>query len=81
MGGGNGKGRTEMAQIAHVAVAERFAAAAVVAFDSCDKARMPLTEVQKVAVLEALFLQFDGFASHLGAIEELGELLHGLRDD
>lgn len=65
-----------MADLAHVAAAERFATAAIVSFESCEKAGFGLTELQKVTVLEALFLQFDGFANHLSALEELRELLN-----
>lgn len=63
---------------AQVAAAQRLAGAIVGAFDACELARMPLTQRQKVAVVQAALLEFDGFAAHLSALGATGEALHRL---
>ena len=64
---------------AQVAAAERFATAIVVAFGVCDEARVPLADVQKIAIIEAALLEFDGFEGQLSSLAEIGELLRSLR--
>lgn len=51
----------------------------VVGFAVCDEARIPLSEIQKIAILEAALLEFDGFESQLDSLTEIGELLRALR--
>ena len=75
----NGNRAIENAEIAHVAAAERIARGIVVAFGTCDEVGVPLSDVQKIAVVQAMLLEFDGFAAHLGSLERLGWLLHELR--
>jgi hypothetical protein len=64
--------------IAQVASAERIARAVVVAFDSCDEMDVPLTEIQKITMLEAILLEFDGFAAHLRSVASVGQVLRDL---
>jgi hypothetical protein len=71
----NGNGRAEVPGTAVVAAAERMAAAVIVAFDSCDCLGVPLSDLQKIAVIEALLLEFDGFSAQLGSIERISGML------
>jgi hypothetical protein len=76
----NGSHHEEHASFpATVAAAERFARAMVVGFAVCDEARIPLSDIQKIAILEAALLEFDGFESQLDSLTEIGELLRALR--
>lgn len=74
----NGNHPADSAAFAHVASAERVARAIVLAFDSCDDAGAPLSEIQKVAVLESILLEFDGFAAHLRTLASVGQMLRDL---
>jgi hypothetical protein len=74
----NGNRPADTAAFAQVASAERVARAIVLAFDSCDEAGAPLSEVQRIAVLEAILLEFDGLAAHLRTLASVGEALRGL---
>jgi hypothetical protein len=74
----NGSRAYEETAIAHVATAERLARGFVVAMESCDEAGVPLSTVQKIAVVEALLLEFDGFAAHLRSLESVGRMLRDL---
>lgn len=65
--------------VAEVAAAERFAKAIVVAFSVCEEARIPLSDVQKIAIIEAALLEFDGLEGQLGSLADVGELLRQLR--
>lgn len=65
--------------MAQVAAAERFAAAIVVAFAICDEAREPLSNVQKITIIEAALLEFDGFEGQVDSLAGIGELLRSLR--
>lgn len=64
---------------ATVAAAERFARAIVVGFALCEEARIPLTDIQKIAILEAALLEFDGLEGQLDSLAGIGELLCSLR--
>jgi hypothetical protein len=76
----NGSSRSEHAHVtAQVAAAERFAKAIVVAFAVCDEARTPLSEVQKIAIIEAALLEFDGFQGQIDSLAGIGDLLRSLR--
>ena len=79
MSGMNGDRAIENAAIAHVAAAERIARGIVVAFGTCEEVGVALSDVQKIAVVQAMLLEFDGFAAQLGSLECLGRLLHELR--
>jgi hypothetical protein len=71
----NGRGRVEISAMASVAAAERLAAAAVAAFDACDEAGVPLSPTQRIAIIEAALLEFDGFAAHLSSLAGVRRLL------
>ena len=71
----NGNRPADAAAFAHVASAERVARAVVLAFDACDDAGAPPSDVQRIAVLEAVLLEFDGFAAHLRTLASVGQAL------
>lgn len=75
--GNNGAGSESLT--AQVAAAERFARAIIVAFGALEELRAPLTDVQKIAFIEAALLEFDGFEAQLGSLEAVGEVLRALR--
>ncbi len=58
-----------------VAAAQRFAEALVVGFAVCEEAGAPFSELQKVALIEAALLQFDGFDAQLTALSVVHDLL------
>ena len=58
----------------HVVAAERFARAIVLMFEVCEELRAPLSSVQKIAVLEAALLEFDGFEAQLRSLDEMDAL-------
>ena len=62
-----------------VAAAERFARAIVVGFTVCEEARIPLSDIQKIAIIEAALLEFDGLEGQLDSLTGIGELLRTLR--
>jgi hypothetical protein len=75
----NGNGRADAALVAgQTAAAERLARAVVLAFDVCEEGGVPLSELQKVAILEAALLEFDGFEAELGSRAAVSELLRDL---
>lgn len=69
---------TSPALLAQVAAAERFARTIVVAFGMCEETCAPLSDVQKIAVIEAALLEFDGLEAKLGSLTSIGELLRAL---
>jgi hypothetical protein len=72
----NGKDRHEpFAPTAQVAAAQRLARAVIVAFAACEEACMPLSDLQKIAVIEAALLEFDGFEAQYDRLEGISELL------
>ncbi len=74
----NGHAPAELAAAtAKAAAAERFAGAIVSAFDVCDQVGVPLTQAQKVALIEATLLEFDGLEAQLNSLVAIGELLRG----
>jgi hypothetical protein len=64
--------------LAQVAAAERFARAIVVAFGLCEESTVPLSDAQKIAVIEAALLEFDGFEAQIRSLASVGELLRAL---
>jgi hypothetical protein len=74
----NGNRSADTAALAQVASAERVARAIVLAFDSCDDTGAPLSEIQKITVLEAILIEFDGFAAHLRTLASVGQILRDL---
>jgi hypothetical protein len=75
----NGHGPTEAAVFtAHAAAAKCLARVVAVSIDSCEEGGFPLSEVQKVAVIESALLEFDGFGLQLASLVAVGELLRDL---
>jgi hypothetical protein len=75
----NGRRALEpLGQTGHVVAAERFARAIVLMFEVCEELRTPLSSVQKIAVLEAALLEFDGFEAQLRSLDEMDTLLREL---
>jgi hypothetical protein len=66
------------APTAQVAAAHRFAQALIVGFEVCEQGAMPLSQVQKIAFIEAALLQFDGLEAELNLLATVGEVLHRL---
>jgi hypothetical protein len=82
MSAGNGTVRAELvAATAKAAAAERLAGALVSAFDVCEQAGVPLSQLQKIALLEAALLEFDGLEAQLGSLTAIDELIRGLGRD
>jgi hypothetical protein len=79
MTSGNGRTRAELAAATAKAVAaERLAGAVMGAFDICEQAGVPLSQLQKIALVEAVLLEFDGLEAHLSALATVEEQLRGL---
>lgn len=78
----NGNSRAEPAAPAvQVAAAERFAEAIVIGFEVCEQGGMPLSQIQKIALIEAALLEFDGLEAQLNSLAIVGEMLHELGRD
>ena len=75
---GNGKRPIDTVPLAQSAAAERIASGLVVAFGACEEAGRGLSEVQKIAFIQAMLLQFDGFADSVRSLESVGRLLRSL---
>ena len=75
----NGNGHSEgLTTTARDAAARCLARAAVSGFDMCEESGMPLTQLQKVAILEAALVEFDGTRDHLFSVEALNRILSEL---
>jgi hypothetical protein len=79
----NGNGGPDDRNIppAEVAAAERFARVIVFTMEVCDEGRVPLSPAQKVALIEAALLEFDGLGAELSSLAGLSALLRGLHPD
>jgi hypothetical protein len=76
----NGKAPVELAAAtAKAAAAERFDGAIIAAFEVCEQVGWPLKQPQKVALLEAALLEFDGLEAQLNSLVAIGELLRNGR--
>jgi hypothetical protein len=74
----NGNAPVELAaSTAKAAAAERFAGTIISAFDVGEQVGAPLTQAQKMALLEAALLEFDGLEAQLNSLVAIGELLRG----
>jgi hypothetical protein len=81
MASANGSRHAELAAATAKAVAaERLAGAVMSAFDICEQAGVPLSQLQKVALVEAVLLEFDGLEAHLRSLAAVEEQLRALRD-
>ncbi len=76
-GNGNGSGET-VTSTAHGATARCVARSVVVAFDACADSGVPLSQLQKVTLIESVLLEFDGFGIHLASLATLGQMLGDL---
>lgn len=77
--GHNGNGSGEMVtSTAHGATARCVARSVVVAFDACEDSGAPLSQLQKVALIESVLLEFDGFGIHLASLAALDRMLGDL---
>jgi hypothetical protein len=75
-GSSNGRARSEAVTLAaQVAAAECFARAIVLAFDVAEDSGMPFSAVQKIAILEAALVEFDGFESRLAPHAPIADVL------
>ena len=74
---GNGSAETVMST-AQCATARCIARSVTVAFDACEDAGVPLSQLQKVALVESALLEFDGFGVHLSSLAALGRMLGDL---
>jgi hypothetical protein len=63
---------------AHAAAAKCVARVIAVSIDACEEANIPLSELQKVALMESALLEFDGFGVQLASLVAVGELLRDL---
>ena len=78
----NGNGRVEPLVItAQLAAAERLARAIVLAFDVCEEGGVPLSQAQKVAVVEAALLEFDGLEASLDSLTSVAALIREVGGD
>lgn len=50
----------------------------VAAFDACEEAEIPLSQLQRTAIVEAALLEFDGFDVHLRSFVVVSRLLDDL---
>ena len=64
---------------AHASAAKSLARVVAVSFDSCEEGGFPLSELQKVAIVESALLEFDGFGLQFASLVAVGELLRDLR--
>jgi hypothetical protein len=79
MTSGNGRTRAELAaSTAKAVAAERLAGAVMSAFDICEQAGVPLSQLQKIALVEAVLLEFDGLEAHLRSLATVEEQLRTL---
>jgi hypothetical protein len=63
----NGPAIDSVALTAQVATADRLARAVVTGFDLCCDAQVPLTQLQKIALVKAALLEFDGIEAEASA--------------
>jgi hypothetical protein len=64
---------------AHSSAARCIARGLVVAFDACDEAEIPLTQLQRATIVEAALLEFDGFGVHVTSLATVSRLLREMR--
>jgi hypothetical protein len=75
----NGHGGSDGAVLtAHGAAAKCLARVIAMSIDTCEEANIPLSELQKVTLIEAGLLEFDGFGFQLAALVAVGDLLRDL---
>lgn len=81
-GNGNGARYTPdetLSSTSYGATARCVARVVTCAMDACDDAGVPLSELQRVTVLETALLEYDGFGAHLASLAAVDRLLRDLR--
>jgi hypothetical protein len=83
---GNGNGNharyapeDSLSSTSYGAAARCVARVVTCATDACDDAGIPLSELQRVTIVETALLEFDGFAAHLASLAAVDRLLRDLR--
>lgn len=66
-------------ETAHGSAARCIARALVVAFDACDEAGIPLTQLQRATIVEAALVEFDGFGLQVSSLATVSRLLCEMR--
>jgi hypothetical protein len=80
MGSTNGYGASEtIMATAHGSAARCIARSLIVAFDACDEADIPLTELQRATIVESALLEFDGFGLQVSSLATVSRLLGDMR--
>jgi hypothetical protein len=67
--------------IARAAAAEHCANLIVGAFEICERRGVALSQIQKIALIEAALLEFDGFEAQLTSLSRVARLLRGIGAD
>ena len=75
----NGKHGAAGTLLTTQAAARRFAAAIVASFGVCDEVCTPFTDLQKITLIQAALLEFDGLEAELDSLSRIGDLLRELR--
>jgi len=79
MSASNGDGHGEQVVItATVASAKRLARVIVFAFETCEDEGCPLSHLQKIALIEAALIEYDGFEADLSTLTRLGAMFREL---
>ncbi len=79
---GNGKhvdGGDGLSSTTYGAAARCVARVVSNAISACEEADVPLSELQRVTIVEAALLEFDGFGEHLASLNAVDRLLRDLR--
>jgi len=83
MTNGNGKARDTpddaLSSTSYGATARCVARVVTCAMDACEDAGVPLSELQRVTIIETALLEFDGFGTHLASLAAIDRLLRDLR--
>ena len=64
----------------HVVTADRIARFVVAGVGLCEQSGVPLSERQRVALLTAALLEFDGVQAEVDGLREVEHMLQELRD-
>jgi hypothetical protein len=75
---GNGIPSETVTGAARNASARCLSRALICAFDVCDETGVPLSQLQRIAILEAVLCEFDGFGENLSSLATVSWLLREL---
>ena len=81
-GNGNGAHYTledSLSSTSYSATARCVARVVTCATDACDDGGVPLSELQRVTIVETALLEFDGFGAHLASLAAIDRPLRDLR--